>query len=118
MSKTITLTIGERLAALGLFDAFKGSISELAVVTDDIKKVAIPIKDWEAAGREVTKGRTEDGKETESWKWNEADEKTYKEIELGAESVAYLVKSIKTKSDAGDISLKDGALISLNAKLI
>lgn len=114
MSKTVTLTIGERLAALVLFDAFKGSISQLAVVHDDIKKVAIPLADWEAAGREIVK--SEDGK-NESWKWNEADEKTWKEIEIGDDSVEYLIKSIKGKSDAGEISLKDTALISLNAKL-
>lgn len=114
MSKTITLTIGERLATLKLFDAFKGSITEMAVVMDDIKKIAITAEDWEAAGRTVVPNPDGSG---ETWKWNEADEKTWKEIGLGNESAAFLAKSIKDKSDKGEVTLADGALLSINSKL-
>lgn len=112
MSKKINLTIGERIAALRIFDAFKGSITELATIMDDIKVITVTQEEWDKAERVVTKVEN-----SEQWKWNEGDEKTWKEVELGTETISYLVKSIKEKSDKGEITLADAALISLNKKL-
>ena len=49
MSKTITLTIGERVAALKIFDAFKGGITELTAILDDVKKIVIS-ETWNEQG--------------------------------------------------------------------
>ena len=107
--KNITLTIGERLAALKIFDAFKGSVTELVTIMDDVKALVITPEEWEKANRVVTK--TEVG---EQWKWDEAVESTWKEIELQAASVSYLLKSITEKTD---VTIADIALISLSNKL-
>ena len=109
MSKTITLTIGERLAALKIFDAFKGSVTELVTIMDDVKALVITPGEWEKAKRVVTK--TEVG---EQWKWDEATEATWKDVELQAASVSYLLKSITEKTD---VTIADIALISLSNKL-
>ena len=111
MSKSVTLSIGERLAAIKLFDAFKGSVSELAVILDDVKKLVITEEQWTAAGRTVTK--TDQG---ENWRWDEKEENQLA-MEFGAESAAYLLKSIKDKSDKNEVTIADVALISLNKKL-
>lgn len=107
------MTIGERLAALRMFDAFKGSITQLASTLDDVKKIAITLDDWTAAGRVVTKN-PEGG---ESWSWNDDAEATFKEVELSSDAVEYLTTSIKAKSDSKEITIADKALISLNTKL-
>jgi hypothetical protein len=107
--KTLTLTIGERLAALKIFDAFKGSVTELVTIMDDVKQLVITPEDWTAANRVVTK--TDTG---EQWKWDEATEATWKEVTLQAASVSYLLKSINEKTD---VTIADIALISLSNKL-
>ena len=107
--KNITLTIGERLAALKIFDAFKGSISELSTIMDDVKQLVITPEDWTAANRVVTK--TDGG---EQWKWDETVKSTWKNIKLEQASVGYLVKTIKEKAD---VTIADIALISLNNKI-
>lgn len=112
MSKTITLTIGERMAIIRILDGFKGSITALSAVLDDVKKIGIQPEEWDAAGRTITK--TDAG---EQWKWNETDEKTWKEIVLEQETVDYIKKDIKEKSDKGEITISDTALVSLNKKL-
>jgi hypothetical protein len=113
MSKTVTLTINERLSALKFFDAFKGSISELSTILDDVKKIVVTQDEWTKANREVTK--TADG---EQWKWNEADETTWKEVTLEDESVNYLLKAINDKSDKGEVTISDVVLLSLQKKLV
>ena len=115
MKKTVTLTIGERLAALKIFDAFKGSVTELSTILDDVKQVAITDEEWKKAKREIIKGKNEKGEETQQWQWQEADKSTWKELTLAPETVAYLTKSIKDKND---VTVADVALISLNKKLL
>ena len=107
--KNITLTIGERLAALKIFDAFKGSVTELVTIMDDVKALVITPEDWEKAKRVITKTGT-----GEQWKWDEAVEATWKEVTLQAASVSYLLKSITEKTD---VTIADIALISLSNKL-
>ena len=112
MSKTINLTLSERIAALRLFDAFKGSITELSVVLDDVKTLTISKEEWEAAGRQ-----TEKNPEGERWTWNDADIKTFKDITLQSDSLDYLRKTIKERSTRKEILLSDVSLISLQKKL-
>lgn len=110
-TKTVSLTLGERLAAVRLFDLFKGSISVLSILLEEVKKFVINAEEWEKAN--LVKTPAGDG--TESWKWSE--EGTDKDIEVQPETVEYLLAEIKKKSDAGEITLADVALVSLEKKL-
>ena len=109
--KTVNLTIGERIAALKLFDAFKGSLTTLATLLEDVKQFTITDEEWKEAG--LVKTDKPDG--TSTWNWTEG--KVNKEITLQQPSIDYLKQSIKTKSDAGEITLADVALSTLDAKL-
>ena len=106
----LALSIGERLAALKIFDDFKGNLSTLAVLIDDVKLFTITEEEWKKA--ELVKTPVKDGQETWNWKENEP-----KEIEMQKESLAYLLAKIKEKSDDGEMTLADISLMSLEKKL-
>ena len=112
MAKEITFTIGERLAAIGILNAFKGDLSQLVVLMDDIKKFAISETEWKVA--DLKKTPTGDGKET--WQWTDT-EKQAKKIELATETAAYILAQIKEKSDKKELTLADAALLTLKKKL-
>lgn len=109
-AKTLSLTIGERLAALKMFDAFKGSVTALASLMDDIKQFPISSEEWETA--KLVKTPNADG--TEQWNW---DDTGVKEITVQESTLTYLVDEIKKKSDAGEVTLADLALVTLEKKL-
>lgn len=111
-TKKINLTIAERLAALRLFDEFKGSLTDTVAVFDDVKALVVSDEEWEAAN--LVKTPHENGSTT--WKWD--DEITPKDVELHTAGVDYLNKTIEQKSEAKQITLQDKALVSLAAKLI
>ena len=110
--KKVILSIGERIAAIKIFDGFKGSLATLAVLLEDVKPVAVSEEDWKKA--ELKKTPTADGK-SEQWNWKEEGQE--KEVTLQKESVDYLLAEIKRKSDTGEVTLADIALISLEKKL-
>lgn len=111
MKKEFQLTIGERVAAAKIFDGFKGALSALSVILDDIKGIVVTPTEWDAAKLVKTPGANG----TENWSWT--DEGSDKAISLSVEAVDYLRKEIKTKSDANEITLQDKALIGLDKKL-
>lgn len=125
MTKSVTLTLGERVAAVGLLNIGKFNNSTLAVILDDIKKVAVTPEDWTAANLVKTPTDEEiaalpaEEKATarQSWKWDE-NEKTEKTIELEQGTVDALTEMIKEKSDAKELTLADGAMVTLQKKLI
>lgn len=109
--KAVTMNIGERVAALKLFDSYKGGLATLRVLLEDVKQLPISEEEWKEA--ELTKTEQPDGSET--WKWNE---KVNKDVTLQPESVEYLKNAIKVKSDDGEITLQDIPLSTLEQKLI
>ena len=112
-TKTVSLNISERVAALGILNEFKGNLDKLAVVLNDIKFFTISDEEWEKAGRVVEQV---DGTSGSQWRWS--DEKGGdKEITLDMVVVDYLREVIKTKSDKGELSLQDKALLSLSGKI-
>lgn len=120
--KKMTLTIGERLAAIKIFDLFKGSLSTLSVLLEDVRQFTITPEEWEQA--ELKKIPSDDALAAmepderaginQTWNWQE---KTPKEIALQPESAAYLKEEIKKKSDAGEVTLQDVSLVTLEKKL-
>ncbi len=121
MSKTITLSIGERVAAIKLLNVGKFSNSTLAVVLDDIKKIAMSEQEWKDAkltkspSDEEIKAMPKDANAEiqQTWNWTEAD----KAIELGKETVDVLLEMIKQKSEAKEMTLGDSSLVTLENKL-
>lgn len=103
----IKLNISERLQALSILNGFKGSLQELSVILEDIKKFPVQDSEWEKAELE---------KSPNHWSWN--DEKGgLKEIEIQKETKEYLKKSIKEKDEKKEIGLTEKALVSLFEKL-
>lgn len=116
--KTISATIGERVAAVGLLNAGKFSNSVLAIVLDDIKKFAVTEEEWKKANLVKTPSDEEirnlpaDTRQT--WRW---DETLTKDIELQKETVSSIVEMINAKSDAKELTVNDAAVLTLQAKL-
>lgn len=113
-AKTISMTLGERVKALEIFNAFKGSLVTMKSLLDDVKPIAISDEEWKEANLVKTPAKNASGEDVETWKW---DELVKKDITLSPESVDYLKAKIKEKSDAGEITLADVALSTLEAKL-
>lgn len=111
-TKSYTLGIGERLAALKILNEFKGSLDTLSVLLEDVKQFPISEEEWVEAKKEVSKNDDN----TERWVWK--DEIVQKEITLKEPTLAYLRAEVKKKSDAGEITLADVALVSLNKKIL
>lgn len=109
--KEFTLTIAERVAATKLFDEFKGNISTLAMILEDVKGFVIKEDEWAKAN--LVKKQNGDG--TESWMW--ADEDSEKVVSLAKESVDYLLGKIKAKNESNEFTLADKAIVPLEAKL-
>ena len=121
MAKKINLTIGERYAALKIFDAFKGSLTEMAAIIDDVKALTITVDEWTKAKRMfLDKNGKElvepvDSTQVASLAWQE--EGSERNIELDQSSIDYIKKAIKEKSEKNEFTLADVAFISLNKKL-
>ena len=111
--KEITLTISERVPLIKILNDFKGNLSTLSLVLEDIKKVAITPAEWEKAG--LVKNDAGEGKET--WLWKD-EEDTFKTVEFNQEVIDFVLESIKSKEDSKEITLADIALISLKDKLL
>lgn len=110
--KDVQLTIGERLAALKLFDEFKGGLSQMAAIFDDCKACGITDEQFTAAGMKRTP--SPDGQQV-MMNWNE--EGSEAAVSLTQEGVDYLLGKIKAKSDANEFTLADKAVMTLEAKL-
>ncbi len=108
---TVNLTIKERVDALKLFNEFKGNLELMAVLLEDVKPFAVQEAEWTEAKLVKTPGA--DG--SESWQWD--DTVVLKDIELQSKTVEYLKGKIKAKSEAGEITIADVALASLDKKL-
>lgn len=118
-TKTIELSISERVAASKIINDFKGSITTLALLVDDVKKIAITEEEWTEAELVKTPILDNEGQPTgnDSWQWKDK-EGAEKAIELDTAIVTFLTDEIKKKSDANEITIGDVALIGLNKKLL
>ena len=105
------LTIAERIAATKIFDEYKGNLSTLAMIFDDIKKCNIEEAEWTKAGLV----KTPDGLGNIRLNWN--DEGSEKDIDLSKEGVDYLKSKIDAKNASGEFTVADKAVISLASKI-
>lgn len=111
--KEITLNIVERITVLNTFDTFKGSIVTYKAILDDVKDLALTDEE-KAEINFQTVAEEKDGQTFTSFKWEKSIDKS---VKLSSESVKFLVDTIKKKDEAGEITLKDGAFVTLLEKL-
>ena len=109
--QTANLTVGERLAALQLFDEFKGSLSQTAIVLDDVKLLVVNDEKW----TKVNLKKTPNPNGSVTWNWDE--DGSEEDISISPEGVSYLKAKINEKSEKNAITLSEKALITLMAKL-
>ena len=118
MSKKVTLTLGERVEMAKILNAFKGELTQLSTLLDDIKNIAITEEEWKNANLVKTPVMSPEGEPTDKEQWNWTDgEEQLKEMDLSDSTVNYLNSEIQKKSDAKEITLADTALITLQPKL-
>jgi len=98
-----------------MFDEFKGSVTQLAQILDDVKTLVVDEEEWKKANLVKTEDKNAEGQPIMRWNWT--DEGTEKEVSIGQESVDYLRTTIKTKSEAGQLTITDKAIITLLKKL-
>ena len=98
MSKQKTLNITERLICIGFLNQHKGTLQQLAFVSEDLRHLSLTEDE-----REKSKFTVAEGGQT-SWNNYEGSEK---EFELSDESVAHIVKTIKDRDAKGEFSLQD-----------
>ncbi len=128
MSKEVKLTIGERAKLIGIMNEFKGNLSTMSVLLEDIKPLTITEEDWKKAklvktptDEEVKKILDADPEQPskkevpQQWKWQE--DGSERVVKLQKESVDYILNEIKKKSDAGEITINDASLIAIDKKL-
>ena len=118
MTKELTLTISERVAAAKILNGFKGDLTVLSLLIEDIKKIAITEDEWAKAELKKTPIINEKGEPSgqESWNWQDKKELD-KKIELIPDTVLYLLNDIKAKEEKKEITMADIPLITLKAKL-
>ena len=108
----IKLTVTERLLALGLLNEFKGTLSDMAEITDDVKKDStLAFGEAETKELNLTQDVT---KNTVTWDLKKAKDV---DVELSKTSIDYLLKVIEDKDKAGEFTLNDGAVLLLRDKL-
>ncbi len=120
MTKELSFTISERVAISKILNEFKGTLTVLAILLDDIKKIAITPEEWEKAGLKKTPVLDAQGTPTgqENWNWNDGVEGLNKTVELNSETTLFLLNEIKAKEDKKEITMADISLITLKAKLV
>lgn len=110
-TKTLSLNISERLAALSILNNFKGNLDTLATVLEDIRKFTITEEEWTKADKkEVTSG------DNTTWTWDN-DKGGPKEIEIAIETRDVILKDIEKRDKDGEFTLQDRPYITLLEKL-
>ena len=134
--KKVSLNLSERYTALPILQDFKGKLSDLALILEDIKQFPITDKEWKKAERVISmKAKVKESglvgmvnieefkvdtmeKVDDLLQWNWNDEKGgEKAMELNDVTVSFIKNFINEKSEKGEIELADKVFITLLAKL-
>lgn len=111
--KTISLNLLEKASGKQLLDAFKGSLSDLAVIFEDIKKFVITKEEIESI---KVDGAVPDVNGNIPLSDKKAEE-TITEIELNNETIDYLKATISEMDKKKEFSLKNTAILTLLEKI-
>ncbi len=116
-TKTISLNVSERVSALGILNAFKGSLEKLAFILDDVKLLVISEEEWTKADRKIEPSPTPEDPARITYTWDN-EKGGEKEVALSEVSVEFLRTTIKERDDKGEFGLGDKAFIELHKKLL
>lgn len=111
----VSLNVGERVMALGIFNQFKGDIVTYKAILDDVKETALTeVEKKEINFREEDGPIGSDGQPVKLIKW---DKQVDKSIDLSSETAKWLKEFITKKSTDKEITLNDAPLVGLLDKL-
>jgi hypothetical protein len=96
----------------------------MSAILADAPKLSVEESEWEKAerkfigsdGKEIEDIKSYEGKEDYSMVWDDSKLED-KEVELEDKTIEYLQSEIDKKDKAGELTLKDKALISLQEKI-
>lgn len=109
----IKFTLEERFALEKILNSFKGSISLLALVLEDIKKISLTKEDLKnIEGKYVPR----DGGVMFEYKLSKSH-LGEKDIDLHEDVAGFIIKSIEEKSTKGELTIHDKELINIKEKL-
>lgn len=112
MAKKVTLSVGERVYSVNLFNEYKGNLEGLAQILEDVKLIAIDPKEKEKIGYKVVeKGN---GQATLTWDPKKSKDK---EFELSDTGIKYLVDTLNKKDEKGEFTIADSGIMELKEKL-
>ena len=109
--KTLKLNISERVFALKYLDDFKGSVTMLGKILEDVKSFGISDEEWKRAEKKVT----ESGDQVQ-WNWNDV-KGGLKDVEVDEEVLKYLNDTIEKTDKANGFTLQDRAVVGLWDKI-
>lgn len=109
----ITLTISERINCITMINAFKGKLSEMAILLEDVKLMNLTEK--ETKDINLIEKKDEDGT-ISGYQWDE-DKVEGKEMKLQSVTKDYLINYISDRDEAGEYTLADVQIIALRDKL-
>jgi len=114
-TKTLKLSVAERLKATYLLNEFKGSLEKLAIILEDIKLFTLSEEELKKIGGKVSV--TPEGFQTINWD-TALEDLIAKDIKVQEVTLEYLRTTIKAKSEKGEYGLGDVAVIGLKDKLV
>ena len=111
------LNISERVYTIALLNQYKGDLSTLVFIMEDLKASGVTDAEWEKAERKITTvPGVEGGEPMTTWSWD--DEKGGSaSFNFNEKTVEYLKKKIEEKNTNNEFTLQDKAAISLKLKL-
>lgn len=113
-TKTLNLSVAERFKATQILNGFKGSLSNLTIILDDIKK--FPLSPEEITKVHGTVVPLPNGQQTVNWDASK-EKDIEKDIVIDNFTLEFLKNTIKDMSEKGELGLGDEAILTLLAKL-
>ena len=113
-SKKIVLTIAERFTLTGILDSYKGGMTGLASILNDIKEVIVSEDEKKAMNFRIEPENPKEG-EVQKFKWDQPAPD--KEVSFEQPTLDYVLQFIKDKDEKGEVTLSDIALLSLKEKI-
>jgi hypothetical protein len=114
VKKTISLDVPERFKVTELLNLYKGGLSTLAFVLDDLKKIAFTPE--EMTEYEIKTTPSPDVPGSYNINWN-ATKNTPKDFEISKESADFMFAEIDKKDKAGEFGRGDEIFITLLEKV-
>src|SRR3990167_3907073 len=115
MSKTVKLSVAERLYLVSILNGYKGALDTLHHIQDALRAFAFSKEEQEKIGLKIVKDENvKDDKGRYAWDNTKAEDL---EGTLSAEAVEYVVKTIKENDGKNMYGINDMPVLMLRDKL-